>query len=102
VAAYVARRVAYALLIWAVITVLVFVVVRLIPGDPIRAAMQQNIDLSDRRIVEETRARFGLDRPIPVQFAIWLRDFVVGDWGRSLQTGEAVREMFRRRLPITL
>jgi len=102
VAAYVARRIAYALLIWAVITVLVFVVVRLIPGDPIRAAMQQNVDLSDRRIVEETRARFGLDRPIPVQFLIWLRDFVVGDWGRSLQTGEAVREMFHRRLPITL
>lgn len=101
-AAYVARRVAYAFLIWAVISVLVFVVVRLIPGDPIRAAMQQNVDLSDRRIVEETRARFGLDRPIPVQFTIWLRDFVTGDWGRSLQTGEPVREMFHRRLPITL
>ena len=101
-AGYVTRRVVYALLIWAVITVLVFVVVRVIPGDPIRAAMQQNVDLSDRRIVEETRARFGLDRPIPVQFTIWLRDFVTGDWGRSLQTGEPVREMFRRRLPITL
>jgi len=102
VAAYVARRLAYALLILAVITMLVFVVVRLIPGDPIRAAMQQNVDLSDRRIVEETRARFGLDRPIPIQFAIWLRDFATGDWGRSLQTGEPVLEMFRRRLPITL
>ena len=54
-APYVARRLAYALLILAVITVLVFVVVRLIPGDPIRAAMQQNVDLSDRRIVEETQ-----------------------------------------------
>jgi len=102
VAAYVARRFAYALLILAVITVLVFVVVRLIPGDPIRAAMQQNVDLSDRRIIEETRARFGLDQPIPAQFAIWLRDVVAGDWGRSLQTGEPVREMFHRRLPVTL
>ena len=101
-AGYVARRLTYALLILAVITVLVFVVVRLIPGDPIRAAMQQNVDLSDRSIVEETRARFGLDRPIPVQFAIWLRDFMSGDWGRSLQTGEPVREMFLRRLPVTL
>ena len=99
---YVARRLAYALLILAVITVVVFVVVRLIPGDPIRAAMQQNVDLSDRRIVEETRARFGLDRPIPVQFTLWLRDVVRGVWGRSLQTGEAVREMFQRRLPVTL
>ena len=101
-ASYVARRLAYAFLILGVITVLVFVIVRLIPGDPIRAAMQQNVDLSDQRIVEETRARFGLDRPIPVQFAIWLRDFAAGDWGRSLQTGEPVRDMFRQRLPVTL
>lgn len=101
-ASYVARRLAYAFLILGVITVLVFVIVRLIPGDPIRAAMQQNVDLSDQRIVEETRTRFGLDRPIPVQFAIWLRDFSAGDWGRSLQTGEPVRDMFRQRLPVTL
>jgi peptide/nickel transport system permease protein len=102
VAIYIARRLGYALLILGIITVLVFVVVRLIPGDPIRAAMQQNVDLSDRRIVEETRARFGLDRPIPVQFVIWFRDFATGDWGRSLQTGEPVRAMFWRRLPISL
>lgn len=100
--AYLARRLAYALLILAVITVVVFVVVRLIPGDPIRAAMQQNVDLSDRRIVDEARARFGLDRPIPIQFGIWLRDFIRGDWGQSLQTGEAVLAMFRQRLPVTL
>jgi peptide/nickel transport system permease protein len=102
VLAYVARRLAFAILILAVVTVVVFVVVRLIPGDPIRAAMQQNVDLSDRRIVEEVRARFGLDRPIPVQFGIWLRDFVRGDWGQSLQTGEPVLAMFRQRLPVTL
>jgi peptide/nickel transport system permease protein len=102
VATYVVRRLGHALLILWIITVLVFVVVRLVPGDPIRAAMQQNADLSDRRIVEEVRARFGLDRPIPVQFAIWLRDFVIGDWGRSLQTGESVLQMFRQRLPVTL
>ncbi len=99
---YVARRLLYALVVLAIVTVLVFIMVRLIPGDPIRAAMQQNVDLSDRRIVDEVRARYGLDRPIPVQFAIWLRDFVTGDWGTSLQTGEPVFEMFWRRLPITL
>lgn len=92
----------YALVILAVVTGVVFVVVRLVPGDPIRAAMQQNVDLSDRRILEEVRARHGLDRPIGVQFTIWLRDVASGDWGRSLQTGEPVRAMFWRRLPITL
>ena len=97
-----ARRLLFALVILAVVTVIVFVVVRLVPGDPIRASMQQNVDLSDHRIVEEVRARYGLDRPLTVQFAIWLGDFVTGDWGKSLQTGEPVIQMFWRRLPITL
>lgn len=101
-ALYIARRLAWAVLILGFITVVVFVIVRVIPGDPIRAAMQQNVDVSDRRIVEDTRARFGLDRPIPVQFGMWLRDLASGNWGRSLQTGEPVLEMFRHRLPITL
>jgi peptide/nickel transport system permease protein len=99
---YILRRLVTAFLILFFITVIVFVLVRLIPGDPIRAAMQQNIDLSDKRIVEEVRARFGLDKPIPVQFGIWLKDFVRGDWGQSLSSGEQVLPMFLRRLPVTL
>ena len=99
---YIALRLLYSLLILMLVTVLVFVMVRIIPGDPIRAAMQQNVDLTDNKIVEEVRARYGLDRPIHVQFAIWLRDFLKGDWGKSLQTGEPVLNMFWRRLPITL
>jgi peptide/nickel transport system permease protein len=99
---YIATRILYSFLILVLVSILVFVVVRIIPGDPIRAAMQQNVDLSDVKIVEEVRARYGLDRPIYVQFAIWLRDFLNGDWGKSLQTGEPVRNMFWQRLPITL
>ena len=99
---YVIRRLTIAFFILFFVTVIVFVMVRLIPGDPIRAAMQANIDLSDKRIVEEVRARYGLDKPIPVQFGIWLRDFVRGDWGQSLSSGEQVLPMFLRRLPVTL
>jgi len=99
---YILKRFLYAILIFVLVTVLVFVMVRLIPGDPIRAAMQQNVDLSDVKIVEQVRAQYGLDKPIPVQFVMWLGDFVRGDWGKSLSTGEPVLDMFRNRLPATL
>ena len=100
--AYIVRRLLYSLLILSVVVVLVFALVRIIPGDPIRAAMQANVDLTDQRIVEETRARFGLNQPIHVQFGIWLRDFVRGDWGTSLLTGQSVWSTFWSRLPTTL
>jgi len=99
---YITRRIIYALIILALSTVLLFGMVRLLPGDPIRAAMQQNVDLTDESIVQEVRARYGLDKPVHIQFVLWLRDFVKGDWGTSLSSGEPVWDMFLRRLPVTL
>lgn len=99
---YIIVRIFYSILILAGVTVITFVMVRVLPGDPIRAAMQQNVDLSDASIVDEVRARYGLDRPVHVQFYIWLRDFVKGDWGISLSSGDKVTAMFWRRLPVTL
>ncbi|MBW2093038.1 MAG: ABC transporter permease [Deltaproteobacteria bacterium] len=99
---YVIRRIIYSLLILAGAVVITFIMVRLLPGDPIRAAMQQNVDLNDASIVEEVRARYGLDRPVHVQFFMWLTDFVKGDWGESLASGQKVTAMFWRRVPVTL
>lgn len=99
---YIIRRILFALLILALVSVLVFFMVRLLPGDPIRAAMQQNVDLTDESIVQEVRAQYGLDKPVPVQYYIWLRDFFKADWGTSLGSGDAVWDMFWRRLPVTL
>ena len=99
---YIIRRLIYSLIILALVTVLIFAMVRLLPGDPIRAAMQQNVDLTDESIVQEVRARYGLDKPVEVQFYIWIRDFFRGEWGTSLSSGEPVLTMFLRRLPVTL
>jgi peptide/nickel transport system permease protein len=64
--------------------------------------MQANVDLTDESIVQEVRAQYGLDKPVPMQYWIWLTDFFTGDWGTSLGSGEKVLEMFLRRLPVTL
>lgn len=99
---YIFRRLLYAFIILMGVIVITFIMVRILPGDPIRAAMQANIDISEDSMIDEVRARYGLDRAMHVQFFLWLRDFIKGDWGESLFSGEKVTDMFWRRVPVTL
>ena len=99
---FIVVRLSHAAIILCLITVLVFVIAQLIPGDAILASMGASVDLSDRSMVDKVRAQYGLDRSIPVQFVVWLGKFLTGDWGTSLGTGENVLEMFVRHLPVTL
>jgi peptide/nickel transport system permease protein len=99
---YIGIRLAHALVILAIVVVLVFVIARLIPGDAIMAAMAGSVDLHDPEVVARVRHQFGLDQPILLQFAVWIGQFVRGDWGTSIGTGEKVLDMFLHRLPVTL
>lgn len=99
---YIFRRLLYTIVILFLVSILIFVMVRLMPGDPVEAAAMWNTDLADKTIMENLRARYGLDKPIHIQYVIWLRDFFRGEWGMSLGSGEQVLDMFLRRLPVTL
>ena len=99
---YIGTRLLHSLVILAIVVVLVFVIARLIPGDAIFASMAGSVDLHDPSVVERVRVQFGLDKPIVIQFFVWLANFVQGDWGTSLGTGEKVLSMFLIRLPVTL
>jgi ABC-type dipeptide/oligopeptide/nickel transport system permease component len=84
-----------------VVTVVVFAVVRLIPGDPARILAG---DFATEEVVRELRARWQLDRPLPVQYLAYLGGLVRGDLGRSTATslpvaGELV-ERFGRTLQL--
>ena len=99
---YIGIRLLHAAVILALVTVLVFVIAQLVPGDAIMAAMAASIDMNDPAVVARVRAQFGLDQPILVQFADWLGKFLAGDWGTSIGTGQKVYAMFVQRLPVTL
>jgi peptide/nickel transport system permease protein len=99
---YIGIRLLHALVILAIVVVLVFIIARIIPGDAIMAAMAGSVDLHDASVVERVRHQFGLDQPIPVQFVVWLAEFLRGDWGTSIGTGQKVLDMFVQRLPVTL
>ena len=99
---YIGIRLLHALVILAIVVVLVFIIARIIPGDAIMAAMAGSVDLHDPSVVARVKEQFGLDQPIPVQFVVWLGDFLRGDWGTSIGTGQKVLQMFAQRLPVTL
>ena len=101
-ARYISIRLLHATIIVMILAVLVFVIARLIPGDSVLAAMAGSVDMSNPSVVEKVRAEYGLNDPIYIQFLQWLSKFVRGDWGVSIGTGEQVRDMFLRRLPVTL
>jgi len=97
--AYIARRVAYSLLVmWAVAT-LVFFMMRAIPGDPVRALAGFE---ADPATVQQIRRNLGLDQPFPVQYARWMARLLRGDLGASIWNRQSVSALIAEALPRTL
>ena len=99
---YILLRLSHACIILAIVTVLVFVLARLMPGAALMAQLSGTVGGQDPAVVARVRQEFGLDQPLYEQFLVWLGHFVRGDWGTSLGTGQPVLQMFLQRLPITL
>ena len=98
---YILKRMVLALPVLFGITVVVFLLVRLIPGDVIDAMLGTEASLRPE-VREQLRKTLGLDRPLYVQYVTWLADIVRGDLGRSLRTGQPIVENLSGKLPITL
>jgi ABC-type dipeptide/oligopeptide/nickel transport system permease component len=80
------------------VVALTFVLGRL-TGDPVALLLPQTATMED---YERIRASLGLDQPLPVQFAIYLRDLAVGDFGRSIQSNRPALDVVLARIPATL
>lgn len=83
---YIIRRVAVGLLMLLALTVLIFGLLRLTPGDPIDAYINPSVPMSASDL-DALRVRLGLDRPLPIQYLAWLRAALGGDFGYSIQRG---------------
>ena len=79
--AYLARRVVGAILVMLAVATLVFFMLRILPGDPIAAML---FDVEDPNAVEFLRTKYGLDRPIYVQYFKWFGHLLTGDLGQSI------------------
>jgi peptide/nickel transport system permease protein len=96
---FIARRILSALPVLLGILFITFALARLLPGDPCRAALGER---ATDKVCDAFEKRYGLDKPIPVQFWIYLTDVLRGDLGQSFRQGRATTVILAERLPTTI
>jgi peptide/nickel transport system permease protein len=99
-ARYLLARLGGMLLVMSIVAVLVFVLTRAAPGDPIAVLLGDQATAADIARVQKV---YGLDRPLPVQFALWLRELAHGNLGESIFLQRPVTQaLWERAEPTTL
>lgn len=84
---YILKRLLYAVPVTLAVSVICFSLVQLAPGDPLTVVLPAD---ATQEIVDQTRARYGLDKPLPAQYFLWLSNVLQGDLGTSIATGRSV------------
>jgi peptide/nickel transport system permease protein len=96
---HLASRLVQIPLILIVVTMTIFIVVRSTPGDPVQIMLGME---TSPDAVAAIRKEFRLDRPVPVQYVLWLGDPVQGNLGRSIRLNTPVTQLLTERLPVSL
>jgi len=97
--AYAVRRTARLVVSMAILLSVTFLMIHLIPGDPVRAALGPT---APQELVEVRTHALGLDEPLSTQFVTYVKRVLSGDMGTSLITGEPITDTIRARFPATL
>jgi len=97
--AFLIRRILLLLVTLLGLTIVVFIISHVAPGDPARMAAGPE---ATKEQIEMVRKEFGLDRSLPVQYALYLKGLFRGDLGRSIRTSHEVFDDIRVFLPATL
>ncbi|MCI4462858.1 MAG: ABC transporter permease [Caldisericum sp.] len=96
---YIIKRLLNILIMLFAVSIIIFLLVRFIPGDPARTMAGEH---ASKEILEEMRKKWGLDKPVWEQYIIWLKYAIRGDFGRSIMTHENVLTEIMQRFPNTL
>lgn len=96
---YIVRRFVAMIPVLLLVSVIVFSLIHLTPGDPATSMLGEE---ATPQAVSALRAKLGLDQPIPIQYVKWLASVVRGDLGRSIRSNQPVSEAIAERLPVTI
>ena len=91
---FIGKRLVYLVVMLFGVATLVFILTKMIPGDPTVANLSQRA-LNDPEIVAAYRAKYGLDQPLPVQYILYMKNLLQFDLGTSMRTNKPVR--YRRK-----
>ncbi|NDP43421.1 MAG: ABC transporter permease [Aromatoleum sp.] len=93
------RRLAQLIPTLFLVSVIIFLLQQLLPGDPARVMAGEE---ADPAVIEQIRKQYRLDRPLPIQYLYWIKGVVSGDLGESMRIKKPVAELVREKLPVTL
>ncbi len=96
---YILQRLALVVPVLFGLTILTFTLSHIVPGDPARLAAGPQ---ANAKMVEQIRREYGMDRPLPVQYATYIGGLLTGDWGRSILSRRPVLQDLRVFWPATL
>lgn len=96
---YAVRRTGQTVPVALLVTVLIFLLIKLLPGDPAAAILG---DRASDAAIRALRTKWGLDRPLAEQYAVYMRNLVTGDLGLSLRYQTPVADLLPRRVTVTL
>ena len=96
---FIGQRIAIAIPTLVIVSMFVFGLQHLLPGDPILILAGEE---RDPELIERLRERYRLNDPIPVQYVVWLGNVLQGDLGVSLRTNQPVLELIAEKLPVTI
>ena len=96
---YLTKRLVQGIFVIIGISILVFMIARVVPGDPARMSLGPR---ASQQVVNELRSEMHLDKPLPVQYAYWFKGVLTGNFGKSLNTKRPVLTDIINFLPATL
>lgn len=98
---FIGKRLVYLVVMLFGVATLVFILTKMIPGDPAVANLSQRA-LNDPEIVAVYRAKYGLDQPLPVQYILYMKNLLQFDLGTSMRTNKPVLSELARCYPATI
>ena len=96
---FIVKKVLLSIVTVFAISIFAFLIMQMTPGDPVRAMLGAE---ADEAIVEATRTELNLDKPLVVQYTLWLKHALRGDFGTSLVLNQDIGEILATRIPVTL
>jgi peptide/nickel transport system permease protein len=100
---YIIRRLLQGVLVLIIVSIFIFLVMRLLPGDPLMLYVAQSqIENISPEDLQALRVQFGLDKSLPMQYISWIGGIFHGDLGYSILISEQVSVLMGQRLPVTI
>lgn len=99
--AFIARRVVLAFFILVVVSIATFLLAHAVPGDPITAILSER-QANNPEVRAALEERWGLDKPLPIQYVYYIGNLLRGDWGESISKRTPVAQELRTRVPATI